>query len=142
MSKSNKARGKEERKVFKSNLIEIKTEKSLGLDITSRNFTLILSNVQSIKNKQDIITELLDDSNADLAVLTETWLTDVDEIWVQGSELHRCNYRIDDCHRKDKKGRRFSTGDQAKPQGEERRWQNNSGNGVCQVESNIGELFP
>ena len=49
MSKSNKPRVKEERKVLKSNLKEIKTEKSLGLDITSRNFTLILSNVQSIK---------------------------------------------------------------------------------------------
>ena len=104
MSKSNKLKVKEERKVFKSNLIEIKIEKGLGLDITSRNFTLILSNVHSIKNKQDIITELLDDSNADPAVLTETWLTDVDAIWVQGSELHRCNYRINECHRKDKRG--------------------------------------
>ena len=95
---------KEERKALKSNLIGIKTEKCLGLDITSRNFTLILSNVQSIKYKQDIMTELLDDSNANLAVLTETWLTDADEIWAQGSELHRCNYRIDECHRKDKRG--------------------------------------
>ena len=102
--KLNKKEVKEERGVVKSNLIEIKTKKSLGLDITSRNFTLILSNVQSIKNKQDIITELLDDSNADLAVLTETWLTDADDIWVQGSELHRCNYRIDECHRKDREG--------------------------------------
>ena len=75
----------------------------MGLDITSRSFTLILSNVQSIKNKQDIITELSDYSNADLAVLTETWLTDADEIWVQGSELHRCSYRIDECHRKDRR---------------------------------------
>ena len=86
MSKSNKLRVKEERSVLKSYLIEIKTEESLGLDITSRNFTLILSNVQSIKNKQDIITELLDESNADIAVLTETWLTDADVIWVQGPE--------------------------------------------------------
>ena len=46
---------------------------------------------QSIKNKQDIITELIDDCNADLAVLTKTWLTDADAIWVQGSEPHRCN---------------------------------------------------
>ena len=60
LSESNKLRVKEERKVLKSNLIEIKTETGLGLDITSRNFTLMLSNVQSIKNKQDIITELLD----------------------------------------------------------------------------------
>ena len=88
----------------KTNLIEIKTRTSLGLDKTNRKFTLILSNVQSIKNKQDIITELLEDSNADLAVLTETWLMDADDIWVQASEFHRHNYKIDECHRKGRKG--------------------------------------
>ena len=63
----------------------------------------MLSNVQSIKNKQDTIIELLEDSNADLAVLTETWLTDADEVWIQGSEFHRCNYKIHECHRKGRK---------------------------------------
>ena len=37
---------------------------------------------------------------------------------------------------------RFGTGDQAKPQGEERRTQNNSRVGVCQVKSDISKLFP
>ena len=81
-----------------------RTEKSLGLDITSRNFTLILSNIKSIKNKQDIITKLLDDSNTSLSILTETWLTDADAMWVQGSELHRFNHRMDECHKRDKQG--------------------------------------
>ena len=82
----------------------MKTEKSLGLDITSKNFTLILSNVQSIKNRQDIITELLDDFNANIVILTETWLTDGDVIWVQGLALHRFNNRTDESHRRDKRG--------------------------------------
>ena len=90
--------------MFKKNLIEIKTRKSLGLDKTNRKLTLILSNVQSVKNKQDIITELFEDSNEDLTVLTETWLTDADDIWVQGSEFHRHNYKIDECHRKGRIG--------------------------------------
>ena len=47
--KLNKQEVKEERGVLKTNLIEIKTMKSLGLDKTNRKFTLILSNVQSIK---------------------------------------------------------------------------------------------
>ena len=72
--------------------------------MTRRKFAIMLSNVQSIKNKQDVVMELLEDSNADLAVLTETWLTDADDIWVQGSEFHRHNYKIDECHRKDRKG--------------------------------------
>ena len=78
--------------------------KSLGQDYTNRKFTLILSNVQSIKNKQDTIVELLEDSNADLAVLTETWLTDADEVWAQGSKFQRHNYKMDECHRKGRKG--------------------------------------
>ena len=99
--KLSKQEVKEERGILRSNLIEIKTAKSLGLDMTSRRFTIMLSNVQSIKNKQDIIMEFLEDSNADLAVLTETWLTDPDDILVQGSEFYRHDYKIDEYHRKE-----------------------------------------
>ena len=49
------------------------------------------------------MTELLEESNANLAVLTETWLTDADDIWVQGLEFHRHNYKIDEYHRKGRK---------------------------------------
>ena len=80
--KLSKQKVKEERGILRSNLIEIKTAKCLGLDMTSRRFTIMLSNVQSIKNKQDIVMELLEDYNTNLAVLTETWLTDADDIWV------------------------------------------------------------
>ena len=104
MKKLNRREVKDERGVLKTNLIEIKTMKSLGLDKTNRKFTLLISNVQSIKNKQDTIIELLEDTNADLAVLTETWLTDADEVWVQGSEFHRHNYKMDECHRTGRNG--------------------------------------
>ena len=80
MKKLNWREVKDERGVLKTNFIEIKTMKSLGLDKTNRKLKLIISNVQSIKNKQDMIIELLEDSNADLALLTETWLTDVDQV--------------------------------------------------------------
>ena len=40
--------------------------------MTSRRFTIMLSNVQSIKNKQDVVMEFLEDYNTNLAVLTET----------------------------------------------------------------------
>ena len=54
---------KEGKGILRSNLIEIKTAKSLGLDMTSRRLTIMLSNVQSIQNKQDVVMELLEDSN-------------------------------------------------------------------------------
>ena len=49
--KLNKQKVEEERGVLKLSLIEIKAEKCLVLDMTNRSFPLILSNVQSIKNK-------------------------------------------------------------------------------------------
>ena len=45
------------------------------------------------------MSELLEDSNADLSVLTETWLMDDDDIWVQGLQL-----KNDEYHRKGRKG--------------------------------------
>ena len=104
LRKNNNHEVKEERGILRSNLIEIEPEKSLGLDMINRRFTIILSNVQSIKNKQDVIMELLEDLNADLAVLTENWLTDEDGIWVQGSEFQKHNFKIDECHRRNRRG--------------------------------------
>ena len=111
--KLSKKEVKGERGILRSNLIEIKAEKSLGLNMTNRRFTMMLANVQSIKNKQDVVVELLEDSKTDVAVLTETWLTDDDGIWVQGSEFYKHNYKIDECHRKNRKGGGFSTSGQA-----------------------------
>ena len=47
--------------------------------------------------------ELLEDLNADLAVLTETWLTDEDGIWVKGSKFQKHNYKINECHMRNRR---------------------------------------
>ena len=127
--------------MLKTNFIEIKM-KSLGQDYTNRKFTLILSNVQSTKNKQDTIIELLEDPNADLAVLTETWQTDADEVWVQGSEFQRHNYKMDECHRKGRKGGGLAliAKHNLKVKREEHRI--TAELRVCKMESNIIKLFP
>ena len=54
-----KTKEKEERGIMRSNLIEIKPERSLGMDMVNRRFTIVLSNVQSIKNKQDVLNRAL-----------------------------------------------------------------------------------
>ena len=50
-NKLSKQEVKAERGILRSNLIEIKTAKSLGLNMTSRRFAIMLSNVQSIKKQ-------------------------------------------------------------------------------------------
>ena len=52
LRKKNNHEAKEERGILRSNLIEIKPEKGLGLDMINRRFTIILSNVQSIKTSR------------------------------------------------------------------------------------------
>ena len=50
-----------------------------------KDFTLVLGNVQSIKNKDDIIAEFLHDTKPDVLVVTETWLSPEDkhlEKWI------------------------------------------------------------
>ena len=54
IKKLNRRELREERGVFKTNLIEIKTEKSLGQDYMNRKFTLILSNVQFQRHNYEI----------------------------------------------------------------------------------------
>ena len=48
----------------------------------------MLANVQSIKSKTKILMDYLLDSKVDIAVLTETWLSDNDAIWLKASDLN------------------------------------------------------
>ena len=40
---------------------------------------MTLCNVQSLKNKQDILVDLLEDNKTDILVCTETWMKSGDE---------------------------------------------------------------
>ena len=51
---------------------------------------------QSIKNKDIDIKEYLSEKKVDTAVITETWIQemDVDNIWVEGCKLNKDNFRV------------------------------------------------
>jgi hypothetical protein len=40
----------------------------------------------------------------DFALLTETWLTDEDKIWIDGCDLNKDGYLIDAIHRQTRSG--------------------------------------
>ena len=53
-------------------------------------------NAMSVKNKDHLIVQQLHETDVNIAVITETWLkdTDIDEAWLNQSELRQSNYNI------------------------------------------------
>ena len=72
----------------------------------NNNIQLALLNAQSIKNKDIDIKEYLLEKKVDIAVITETWIQemDVDNIWVEGCELNNDNFRVSTSNRTSRKG--------------------------------------
>ena len=69
-------------------------------------FRFATVNTRSIKSKEDMILEALNEHQIDLLVTTETWLRDTndDQQWLLGSELNRNGFQTISVNRKIKKG--------------------------------------
>ena len=66
---------------------------------------LLLSNIQSIKNKELLLLEHLNNNRIDIAVVTETWLNeDTDKAWVLPSELNRNGFNLDTSNQIGRRG--------------------------------------
>ena len=66
---------------------------------------LLLSNIQSIKNKELLLLEHLNNNRIDIAVVTETWLNeDTDKAWVLTSEINRNGFNLDTSNRIGRRG--------------------------------------
>ena len=86
------------------NLKLIKVKATFGKNACSKRFSMTLCNVQSLKSKQDVLVELLEDNKTDILVCTETWMKSGNEVWFQTSDLHRAGYRITKARRQGKRG--------------------------------------
>ena len=62
---------------------------------------ITLSNIRSIKNKEELVKDHLASSNSDLAIITETWLTDNEEdnAWVVRSPFNQNGWNIHTVNR-------------------------------------------
>ena len=71
-----------------------------------KKFWFATVNTRSLKPREDIILEALNDYQIDLLVTTETWLRDTedDQQWLLGSELNRNGFQTLPINRKIKKG--------------------------------------
>ena len=70
------------------------------------NIILGTINVQSIRNKDLQVSELLENYDLDILVLTETWLTnsDTDKQWLENTQLNRHPYNLLQKNRPNGKG--------------------------------------
>ena len=87
-----------------TNLKAIKVVDSLRKKNVSRRLSLSLCNAQSIKAKEEIVAEVLEDTKSDTMVVTEMWLMDDDKVWINSTELLRPSYRKLTANRKGKRG--------------------------------------
>ena len=69
-----------------------------------RNIQILLTNAQSLKNKEYILRDQIDQINADFVVVTETWLCEEDNIWAECSQFNRDGYKIKTAHRINRAG--------------------------------------
>ena len=82
-----------------TNLVQVHT-KPIDDQDQGRNRTkqlhLLLSNIQSIKNKELLLLEHLNNKRINIAVVTETWLNeDTNKAWILMSELNRNGFNLD-----------------------------------------------
>ena len=71
---------------------------------TSTNITLGTINIQSIKQKELQVQELLEDYSLDALVVTETWLTEKDTQWLETTPLNRNPYNLSHTNRPNGRG--------------------------------------
>ena len=60
--------------------------------------------MQSVRMKTTVLMDKTIHHNIDLCVLTETWLLDIDDIWVQSSDLCKYGYESSMVNRQDRDG--------------------------------------
>ena len=65
---------------------------------------IVTLNARSVKNKDCYIMDCIRTSEWDLVVITETWLTENDQNWIDVSELSKYGYKIQTKNRIGKKG--------------------------------------
>ena len=86
------------------NLIPIASIQESKITRFTKQIRFVALNAQSIKNKYQLIVDYLLNEHIDVAIITETWLKDADDIWLQGCELNKNGYKTSFSNRKDRQG--------------------------------------
>ena len=68
------------------------------------NMAIFLVNIRSLRGKCLPLSTYIKDSDLDFGIITETWLTDSDTIWIDACDLNKDGYRISVVNRQQRRG--------------------------------------
>ena len=95
----------EKRSIDFNNIIECKPKGATSCDRELRkNLGLSLINIWSIKNKHTNLLDNLVENKTDICIVTETWLTEDDKVWLDCSDLSKNGYHIHSANRRNRRG--------------------------------------
>ena len=80
-----------------SNLIHIKPQ-SIRSTSSTKSVKIATGNVQSLKNKEQPPLHQLIEQDIDIMIVTETWLTKDDTVWLDSCDFNKNTYRIQPTH--------------------------------------------
>ena len=72
--------------------------------LSEDHVNLCTINIQSIKNKEAILLEYLTNNKINIALVTETWLSTSDTIWMSGNCLTQSGFSLDAINRVNRQG--------------------------------------
>ena len=86
------------------NLRQIETHNPINEQLKYERIATV--NIRSVKHKEDLLRNAINDHKIDITIVTETWLqdTDKDTIWVEGSQFNKDGLQIHTYNQKNKKG--------------------------------------
>ena len=90
--------------ITSDNLMVVKVVVNHNNKPSQKSCQMVVINTQSIKSKEHLIMEYLMDKQVDLAILTETWLCEEDETWVNASECNKNGYKLYIVNRRNRRG--------------------------------------
>ena len=85
------------------NLRQIQTHNPINKQLKHERIATV--NIRSIKHKEDLLWNAINDLKIDITILTETWFQDTnkDTIWVEGSQFNKEGLQICTCNRQNTK---------------------------------------
>ena len=90
------------RSVNFDNLIMVARIQESEITRFTKHIKFVTLNAQSIKNQDQLIVDYLLNEHIDVAIITETWLKDADDILLQGCELNKNGYKINCSNRRNR----------------------------------------
>ena len=82
----------------------LESSQNIETNIKKSGIKIVTLNARSVKNKDHYIMDCIRTFDWDLVVITETWLPENDQNWIDASELSKYGYKIQTKNRIGKKG--------------------------------------